>query len=162
MRQRIADSIVKLSENATKMCVYKKPTESCHGGKVEDAIKAIQRWDRFYSDSVDANRTNKILNCNEKSMDVNFKSLKGLVRLPEGDEEALKWTLVNYGPIAVDIYAPSSMFFYTQGIMAPDECIKSKGEPKLNHSVLLVGYGRNVTSGIDYWILVSEFRFCIF
>lgn len=83
--------------------------------------------------------------------------VKQIIRIPKGDDDALIQALHKYGPIAVAISTSSSISAYNNiiheygsGIFAQNEgdCLNEKD--KLDHSVLLVGYG--VTSkGKKYW-----------
>ena len=69
---------------------------------------------------------------------------------PSGDEMALAEALVQQ-PIAVGIDASHQSFqFYKTGIYYESECSKTK----LDHAVLLVGYG--TMNGQDYWLIQNS------
>jgi hypothetical protein len=74
---------------------------------------------------------------------------KGAIDLPKGDEKTLQVVLARYGPIAVAIEATEHLRHYKSGILFDPICTD-----RLNHAVLLVGYGTDPEHG-DYWILVS-------
>ena len=69
----------------------------------------------------------------------------------EHDEEALKTALVNLGPLSVAIEADQDTFrFYKSGV------ISGPCGAHLNHGVLLVGYGHDNETGLDYWLLKNS------
>ena len=53
--------------------------------------------------------------------------------------------------VAVDA-STISFQYYTNGIYTDSDCNRSN----LNHAMLVVGYGRDSTSGLDYWILKNR------
>ena len=71
--------------------------------------------------------------------------------LPEGDENALKKAVYQYGPIAVGVDASLRTFeFYSGGIYNDYKCDPND----LTHAMLLVGYGTE--NGQDYWLLKNS------
>lgn len=72
----------------------------------------------------------------------------------EIDEKDYKKVLARYGPITVSIYSMAKTFrFYKEGILQ-DPTITSENT---DHVVLLVGYGTDNETGIDYWIMKNSF-----
>ncbi|CAO1331081.1 unnamed protein product [Diamesa serratosioi] len=69
------------------------------------------------------------------------------------DEDALKNAVATIGPISVGIVARNSFQHYESGIYYDPDCIKSK----INHLVLVVGYGTDNKSNQDYWIVKNSF-----
>ena len=70
--------------------------------------------------------------------------------LPLGDLDTLRQMSANVGPIQVSIDAGQPSFqFYSSGIYYEDNCANTP--QKLDHSVLLVGYGAE--NGEDYWLI---------
>ena len=49
-----------------------------------------------------------------------------------------------------------SFQYYTDGIYYDTDCNQSG----LNHAMLVVGYGTDSSSGVDYWILKNRFPMC--
>lgn len=79
---------------------------------------------------------------------------KGLYIVPYASEQALRATLVKYGPIAVAIDNRNSrLVAYKSGVFFDQNCSSSPVD--LNLSALLVGYGKDPKLG-EYWILVSK------
>ncbi|XP_047947058.1 ervatamin-B-like [Salvia hispanica] len=75
-------------------------------------------------------------------------SITGYVRIPERNETAMKAAVARQ-PIAVAIDASASEFqLYADGVFT-GSCGK-----KLNHGVLLVGYGED--KGVGYWIVKNS------
>ena len=66
--------------------------------------------------------------------------------MPSGDEEALK-SIVSMEPVMAVIDAGHPSFqLYKNGVYSDPDC----SSIKLDHSVLIVGYG--TMDGMDYWI----------
>lgn len=61
------------------------------------------------------------------------------------DEEDIKMALLKYGPIAVGMNA-NNLQFYKSGIHDPKVCMGWR----MNHAVLIVGYGID-ENGTKYW-----------
>lgn len=75
----------------------------------------------------------------------------GSERIPE-NEEVLKEALVYHGPVAIALHVTQNLYLYSKGIFADDSCNSNS----LNHAVLLVGYGRDLRTGLDYWIIKNS------
>ena len=83
--------------------------------------------------------------CHSSSCEAAFK-LKGLEMLPAGNQTALE-AAVATRPVATGVNAGSTAFeLYTGGI------ISSGCEGAIDHYVLIVGYGTDAGTGVDYWI----------
>ncbi|XP_056618290.1 cathepsin S-like [Triplophysa dalaica] len=68
----------------------------------------------------------------------------------QGDEDALKQTVAQVGPISVAIDATRPQFImYRSGVYNDATCTK-----KVNHAVLVVGYG--TLDGKDYWLVKNS------
>ncbi|KDD76367.1 papain family cysteine protease [Helicosporidium sp. ATCC 50920] len=77
--------------------------------------------------------------------------MKGFSRLPRYDDRAIKEALVTRGPLTVAMDASwDSIAFYSGGIYQESRCMSKPGE--LDHSVVLVGYGRDPVQGA-YWLI---------
>ncbi|MGH0185496.1 UNVERIFIED_CONTAM: hypothetical protein FKN15_018247 [Acipenser sinensis] len=71
--------------------------------------------------------------------------------LPRGDEAALQYTVARVGPVAVGIDATRFSFHHYRGGLYYEPSCSSQ---KLNHAVLVVGYGTE--NGHDYWIVKNS------
>ncbi|GMT28136.1 hypothetical protein PFISCL1PPCAC_19433, partial [Pristionchus fissidentatus] len=77
----------------------------------------------------------------------------GFVDLPRFDENALKTAVATIGPISVAIDANHLSFMrYKGGVFYEEEC----NGIKLNHAVLVVGYGTDENEG-DYWLVKNSY-----
>ncbi|GFQ95435.1 cathepsin L [Trichonephila clavata] len=78
-------------------------------------------------------------------------TLTGYVDIPSGNEKELFKAVATVGPVSVGINAGGYGFMhYGSGIYEVDEC----DPQKLNHGVLIVGYGSE--DGKDYWIVKNR------
>jgi C1A family cysteine protease len=68
-----------------------------------------------------------------------------------GNENRLKSIVANYGPVAVAINAADSFMNYMSGVYNNQRCSK-----RPDHAVLLVGYGTDKTTGLDYWLVKNS------
>jgi C1A family cysteine protease len=56
------------------------------------------------------------------------------------------------GPVAVGICGTDKSFmFYARGIYNAEDCCVTQ-----NHAVLIVGYGHDDVTGLDYWIALNS------
>lgn len=74
--------------------------------------------------------------------------INSYIELPKDEMKLMAW-LKNKGPISIVINS-NTMHFYKGGIDHPSERLCSREEAKLNHFILLVGYGK--ANGTPYWI----------
>lgn len=65
-----------------------------------------------------------------------------------GNENRLKDIVANYGPVTIAINAAKSFVNYKSGVYTNPKCPKA-----LNHAVLLVGYGYDQKTKLDYWLV---------
>ncbi len=59
-------------------------------------------------------------------------------------------TAILTGPIAVNVYAPNSLFYYTGG------CFQYSGSGTVNHCVVLCGWDDNACSGQGAWLFKNS------
>lgn len=79
---------------------------------------------------------------------------KGFIVMPQGDEIAMTIAVATVGPIGVDLNGKClKLQFYKDGIYDDIDC--SPTAP-LKHSVLIVGYGRDSDTVMDYWIIKNS------
>lgn len=73
--------------------------------------------------------------------------------IESGDEKLLLSQLVEKGPIAIAVDASLSSFQnYKSGIYLDNKCSKD-----INHAVLLVGYGTDEVTKLDYWLVKNSY-----
>lgn len=68
-----------------------------------------------------------------------------------GNENRLKDLVGTFGPVAVAINAAQSLTNYKSGIYQNPKCSK-----RVNHAVLLVGYGTDNKTKLDYWLIKNS------
>lgn len=142
---RKTKKLVSFSEQHMVDCISNL---TCNGG-----------WTPFVFDYLEAN--GKSIN---KEKDYPYKGVSGKCRyekstavvvdfkkyeVVEENEETIKETLRDYGPLVVMLYASDNWKLYKEGIWYEPVC--SWGT---NHAVLLVGYGSQ--NGTDYWIIKNS------
>ena len=74
------------------------------------------------------------------------------------DEKYLTFIIGEYGPVTALIQATSKFLLYTGGIFYDDSCAEN-GYGKLNHAVVIVGYGSENGQGIFGKILNKYFLY---
>lgn len=88
---------------------------------------------------------------------INYKVAEdtGFVDLPSGDEQALMTAVATIGPISVAIDATKPSFMsYRSGVYIEPYCGNTLRA--LDHAVLVVGYGHDEISGLDYWLVKNS------
>jgi cathepsin L len=73
-------------------------------------------------------------------------SIRGYTDVPENDYEGLL-EAINITPVTISVDA-TSWHAYHSGVMDWSDC-----GPVINHAVLLVGYGTDEKTGLDYWLV---------
>lgn len=58
------------------------------------------------------------------------------------------------GPISVAIHIDRKFEFYRSGVYSNNDC--KKDYYSLNHAALIVGYGNDNRTGMDYWIVKNS------
>ena len=77
-------------------------------------------------------------------------TISGYINITSGDENALRQAVATVGPISVSIHVSGKFFVHKHGVYNNTNCSK-----KLNHAVLVVGYGTE--SGSDYWLVKNRY-----
>ncbi|XP_037049116.1 digestive cysteine proteinase 1-like [Bradysia coprophila] len=82
--------------------------------------------------------------------------ITNIVKIDDGDEEQLNEAVKNVGPVAVGIDASSETFMhYHDGVYYNEEC--GSEEDSINHSILVIGYGYDEKTQMDYWLIKNSF-----
>jgi len=145
----VTGKLVPLSEQQLVDCAGPEGNHGCFGGEMDDAFQYVLDAGGLCSEEsypYHAKRENcSAVSCQKIGKIVKFSDI------PKKSIPAMKAALTKYGPIAVAIEADQMAFqFYHSGIFdAP--CGK-----RLDHAVLLVGYGSDEHSGETYWIIKNS------
>lgn len=138
--------LVSLSEQELVDCAGKYGNYGCNGGLMDDAFEYVianglcEESDYSYKGA-----DGQCRNCTEAV------TVKGYKDIPVGSEAALMHAVGTIGPVSVAIEADQMAFqFYKKGVFdAP--C----GD-KLDHGVLVVGYGTDEDTDKDFWIVKNS------
>jgi C1A family cysteine protease len=68
-----------------------------------------------------------------------------------GNETRLRDIVATYGPVAVAINAARTLTNYKTGVYTNPKCPKM-----VNHAVVLVGYGTDSKTKLDYWLVKNS------
>ncbi|CAH0720283.1 unnamed protein product, partial [Brenthis ino] len=141
-----------LSEQNLIDCSYNSfNNNGCDGGNVENAfayVNFIGGIDTEQNYPYEANQ-NK---CRYNSTDSEVGDV-GISYIPKGNEAELMMAVATIGPIAVAIDANHESFKgYTSDVYYEKNC----SSKRLNHAVLVVGYGRDERHG-DYWLVKNSY-----
>lgn len=133
---------VKLSEQQMLECLRNGASGGCKGGPFSSV------WEKTKPNGASASSSYKKYSAiatgtctNSMAKEANSVVEKYL-QIPVGDEDALKCHLVKYGPISIGLDFSGKLMFYKSGIVtsAGIDCSLTN---KINHALLLVGYGKN-------------------
>ena len=143
-----------LSEQNLIDCSKNFGNNGCNGGLMDNAFRYIEKRgidteNGYPFEGRDSGR------CRFSTYtEINAK-LSHYVDLPSGDEEALAEAVARYGPISIAIDASHrSLQLYTHGIYSEPKCGNTTAT--LDHAVLVVGYGTDEITGMDYWIIKNS------
>ena len=68
-----------------------------------------------------------------------------------GNENRLKDIVATYGPVVVAINSAKTLTNYKSGVYTNPKCPKV-----LNHAVVIVGYGTDPKTKLDYWLVKNS------
>ncbi|XP_050330686.1 procathepsin L-like [Bactrocera neohumeralis] len=149
---RKTSKLVSLSEQNLLDCTITYGNKGCNGGNKERSFLYIRDNGGINAAAAYPYRAQLDAECLFDASAIAAKS-KGFVKITPDDEDALKAAVATVGPIAVKVNAKCfRKQFYRQGIFNDKLC----EERKPNHAMLLVGYGRDNTTNMDYWILKNS------
>lgn len=84
----------------------------------------------------------------------NSLKITGYGKVPKGSEDKLLETVCSIGPVAAALDASDEKFKnYNDGVYFNKDCNANN----TNHAVLVVGYGYDETTELDYWIIKNSF-----
>ncbi|XP_067824182.1 procathepsin L-like [Heptranchias perlo] len=151
---RKTGQLISLSEQNLVDCSRHHGNAGCHGGRVEQAFKYMQR-----NGGIDTETSYPYTGMDGQPCRYNLQyraaNCTGYNSIPEGSEPALALAVASVGPISVAVDAAHFSFqFYHSGIYHEYMC----SSLKVNHAVLAVGYGSYGEGGTaqNYWIIKNS------
>eukprot|EP00922_Rhytidocystis_sp_ex-Travisia-forbesii_P032851 GHVS01048866.1.p1 GENE.GHVS01048866.1~~GHVS01048866.1.p1 ORF type:complete len:202 (+),score=35.28 GHVS01048866.1:143-748(+) len=92
--------------------------------------------------------------CHYRQTNDRAKAIGGSFDIPGGDEDGLLNALVHVGPISVAFDVADDFQHYKSGVYSSAAC--RSGELDVNHAVLAVGYGVDISTGLAYWTIKNS------
>jgi len=83
--------------------------------------------------------------------------LGGSANLTVGDEDALKAVLAEMGPVSIAFQVAVDFRDYKSGVYTSTVCKSGAGD--VNHAVLVVGYGTDPATGLNYWLVKNSWDY---
>jgi cathepsin L len=141
-------NLISLSEQQLMDCSQAEGNESCEGGLMDDAFQFIIKNKGICSEA-DYPYQEKDEACKTGCKSV--ATISSYADIPSGNETAMGYA-VAVQPLSIAIEADQSVFQdYQSGVLNSAAC-----GTNLDHGVLIVGYGHDAKSGLDYWIVKNS------
>jgi cathepsin L len=136
--------LVSLSEQQLIDCSTAQGNQGCNGGLMDDAFEYIISNGGL---TTEADYPYSATGPNTCSVTTPLAAtITGYCDVDSGNEASLA-AAVGAGPVSVAIEADQNCFqFYSGGVLNDPTCGNN-----LDHGVLVVGFGHDATSGLDYW-----------
>jgi len=145
-------ALVGLSEQNLMDCSTAEGNQGCNGGLMDDAFKYIIKNNGIDSEASYPYQTAQGPKCLYTTAN-KAATISKYVDVASKNETALQVASANVGPISVAIDASHESFqLYKTGVYHQLLC----SQTRLDHGVLVVGYGTDATSGNDYWIVKNS------
>jgi cathepsin L len=142
--------LVSLSEQQLIDCSWRYGNAGCNGGLMDNAF-AYVKGNGYLCSSESYPYLGYTWRCKSSSC-TPVTSCKGYKDISSGSEADLTSAISSVGPISVAIDAsPYTFQFYSEGVFYSSSCSSSR----LNHGVLVVGYG-TYNNGADYYIVKNR------
>jgi len=143
-------SLVSLSEQQLMDCSKRYGNLGCNGGLMDSAFEYVIANKGIGSEASYPYTAASARTATCKSVPV-VTTISSYTDVTTLDEVALM-KAVNLGPVSIAIEADKSVFqLYNGGVISSSACGTS-----LDHGVLIVGYGTDSDSGLDYWTVKNS------
>ncbi|GIQ86456.1 peptidase C1A, partial [Kipferlia bialata] len=147
IRNDLKDDVPALS--AQQLIDCNTENSGCDGGNIDWAFDYVQEKGLESEKHYPYKHKDSKCKYDAAQVDVTM-SVDGYRDLPNDEAEIAK-ALYEGGPVAFAMNA-TPLQTYTQGIINPKFC----SPYLLDHAMLLVGYGHDKPSGLDYWIIMNS------
>jgi len=147
-------SLISLSEQQLMDCSKPEGDDSCEGGLMDDAFQFVldnkgicteMDYPYLAKDEPTCKKTCKVASTITAFSDVPYDPQH------PGDETALMAAVMK-GPVSIAIEADQPVFqLYTGGVITSKAC-----GTNLDHGVLIVGFGTDNTTMVDYWLVKNS------
>jgi len=144
--QIASGNLESLSEEDLVQCDH-NGDNGCQGGLMDNAFEWIEQNGVAAESAYPyTSGTGTTGTCDASKKAKPAVTVTGFKNVPQGDESALK-SAVAQGPVSIAIEADKSAFqLYKSGVLDSPNC-----GTKLDHGVLIVGYGTDSSLSKDYW-----------
>jgi len=140
--------LISLSEQQLVDCSRSQGNQGCNGGLMDQAFQYIISNKGITTEEAYPYTARDGTCQKNQTADA---TLTSFVNVAAGSEASLM-AAINLGPVSVAIEADQSVFqFYSGGVLSDPGCGR-----QLDHGVLLVGYGTDAGSGLDFWIVKNS------
>jgi len=145
--------LISLSEQQLMDCSVPEGDQSCEGGLMDDAFQFVLDNKGICAEA-DYPYVAKDETCKKTCKTVS--TIKGFVDVPTDptnpNNETALMAAAMLGPVSIAIEADQPVFqLYTGGVITSKACGTA-----LDHGVLIVGWGTDATTNVDYWIVKNS------
>ncbi|KAE8573463.1 Cat6 [Halyomorpha halys] len=142
--------LISLSEQNLVDCSREFGNKGCEGGMPFKALRYILVNGVTSEESYPYNAQEGKCQYTDQKQVVKIKAL-AFIRNTANKENTLKTAVARVGPISACVWSSKSFRFFSGGIFHDEDC---KNNTKVNHAVLVVGYGREENQ--DYWLIKNS------
>jgi len=150
-------NLTSLSEQQLMDCSHPEGDDSCEGGLMDDAFQFVMDNKGICAEAAYPYKA-KDEKCQKTCSSVStITGFADVMSDPKNiaNETALM-AAVQLGPVSIAIEADQPIFqLYNGGVLSSPTC-GGKTADDLDHGVLLVGYGYDNVTGLDYWLVKNS------
>merc|ERR1719276_532046 len=148
--QIAGNGLISLSEQQLVDCAGKYGNKGCQGGSMDAAMTYVKTNGGLDTEE-DYQYQGKNDQCDKSKEGQHAASITGHKDVPQNNPTQLA-AAVAKGPVSIAIEADKPAFqHYKSGVLDSTAC-----GTKLDHGVLIVGYGSDSASGEDYWTVKNS------
>lgn len=145
---------VQLSEQQLLDCSNDFGNNGCNSGLPSQAFAYVQQTGGINTENT-YGYMNQAEGCVYNSSVIGAQVNYGAMNISAGDEAGIIQALVTYGPVAAAIDATEDFLSYNGGVYVGNSC--GQTAQNVNLAVLIVGYGTDSATGLDFWTCKASF-----